>query len=71
MISISKLRSFSAVAEHGSFTVAARAEGVSAAALSTRVAELEKLLGVTLLQRTTRRVELTDEGRRLGCCRFG
>jgi DNA-binding transcriptional LysR family regulator len=65
MISISKLRSFAAVAEHGSYTIAARAEGVSAAALSTRVAELEKLLGVTLLQRTTRRVELTNEGRRL------
>lgn len=65
MISISKLRAFSAVAEHGSFTVAARAEGVSAAALSARITELEALLGVTLLQRTTRRVELTDEGQRL------
>ena len=65
MISISKLRSFAAVAEYGSFTVAARAEGVSPAALSKRVAELEGLLGVTLLQRTTRRVELTGEGQRL------
>ena len=65
MISISKLRAFSAVAEHGSFTVAARAQGISAAALSTRIAELEQLLGVTLLQRTTRRVELTGEGQRL------
>jgi DNA-binding transcriptional LysR family regulator len=65
MISISKLRSFASVAEYGSFTTAARAEGVSAAALSKRVAELEELLGVTLLQRTTRRVELTGEGQRL------
>lgn len=65
MISISKLRAFAAVAEHSSFTLAARAEGVSAAALSTRVTELESVLGVTLLQRTTRRVELTNEGQRL------
>jgi LysR family carnitine catabolism transcriptional activator len=65
MISISKLRSFVSVAEYGSFTLAARAVGVSAAALSTRVSELEKVLGVTLLQRTTRRVELTNEGSRL------
>ncbi|MCK9511329.1 MAG: LysR substrate-binding domain-containing protein [Pigmentiphaga sp.] len=65
MISLSKLRAFSVVADHGSFTVAARASGLSAAALSTRVAELERQLGITLLQRTTRRVELTHEGRRL------
>ena len=65
MISVSKLRAFAAVAEYGSFTIAAKAEGVSSAALSTRVTELEKILGVTLLQRTTRRVELTDEGHRL------
>jgi LysR family carnitine catabolism transcriptional activator len=65
VISVSKLRAFSAVAEYGSFTIAAKAEGVSPAALSTRVTELEKVLGVTLLQRTTRRVELTNEGQRL------
>jgi DNA-binding transcriptional LysR family regulator len=65
MISISKLRAFAAVAEYSSFTVAARAAGMSAAALSARVTELEKLLGVTLLQRTTRRVDLTGEGQRL------
>lgn len=65
MISVSKLRAFAAVAEHASFTIAAKAQGVSPAALSSRVTELEKVLGVTLLQRTTRRVALTPEGHRL------
>lgn len=65
MISLSKLRAFSAVAEHGSFAAAAKSLGVSSPALSAQLSELEKSLGMSLLHRTTRRVELTSEGSRL------
>ncbi len=65
MISISKLRAFAAVAEHGSFTSAAKSLGVSTPALSAQVSELERTLGLSLIHRTTRRVDLTGEGTRL------
>ena len=42
---------------------AAQATGLSKAAVSRHVGELEKRLGVRLLQRTTRRLSLTEEGR--------
>lgn len=57
------LRYFSKVAETGSFTRAARAFGVPPSSLSRRVADLEKSLGATLLQRSTRLVKLTEVGR--------
>ncbi|KRB86588.1 hypothetical protein ASE00_07830 [Sphingomonas sp. Root710] len=56
---------FVAVAEAKSFTKAAVALGVPTSVLSRRVAELEATLGLMLLNRTTRRVELTDSGQRL------
>lgn len=64
-ITIIKLRSFAAVAELSNFHAAAEKLGVSQPALSAQVNELERLLGVPLFHRTTRRVELTDEGLRL------
>ena len=64
-ITIIKLRSFAAVAELSNFRAAAERLQVSQPALSAQVNELEKLLGVPLFNRTTRRVELTDEGARL------
>jgi len=47
------------------FSAAARALGVPKAAVSRAVADLEKTLGVRVLERTTRRVELTAAGRLL------
>ena len=54
---------FVAVAEHGSLTHAARGLGLSPSAVSKLISRLEDRLGVRLLQRTTRRVTLTAEGR--------
>jgi DNA-binding transcriptional LysR family regulator len=56
------LRAFRAIAEHGSFTRAAAALDVTASALSQTLQQLESQLGTRLLQRTTRRVGLTEAG---------
>ena len=55
---------FVRVATLGSLTAAARDLGLSLAAVSKRLSQLERRLGVQLLKRTTRRLELTAEGRR-------
>ena len=55
--------SFLRVAQTGSFTEAAAGLGVTASAVSKQVKSLEERLGVRLLNRTTRRVALTDGGR--------
>ncbi|MEU9347247.1 LysR substrate-binding domain-containing protein [Streptomyces sp. NPDC048278] len=59
------MRAFSAVAEHLHFRDAAAAMGMSQPALSGAVAALEETLGVTLLERTTRKVLLSPAGARL------
>jgi DNA-binding transcriptional LysR family regulator len=51
--------------QQGSFTAAAQRLGVSKAAMSQRIAELERAAGVPLVQRTTRSVRLTEAGQRL------
>jgi DNA-binding transcriptional LysR family regulator len=56
------MRYFKAVAERGSFTAAARELHVAQQAVSQQVKALEQLLGVTLLERSSRRVKLTPEG---------
>lgn len=61
----SELNAFLAVARTGSFTNAARQMGVSQPALSLSVKELEKRLGLRLLNRTTRSVTTTEAGERL------
>lgn len=53
---------FVRVVDAGSFTLAARELGLPKSAVSRRVARLEQALGVRLLQRTTRRMTLTDAG---------
>ncbi|WP_372830373.1 LysR family transcriptional regulator [Psychrobacter maritimus] len=51
------------VAEHESFTRAAKELGISTAQVSRQISALEKRLNVKLLYRTTRKVSLTEEGR--------
>lgn len=51
--------------QQGSYTAAAARLGVSKAAVSQRIAELERQAGVPLVQRTTRSVRLTEAGQRL------
>lgn len=51
------------VAERGSLSAAARHLGVSPSAISKAMSRLEARLGVQLLMRSTRRVQLTPEGR--------
>jgi len=53
------------LAEQGSYTAAAARLGVSKAAMSQRIAELERAAGVPLVQRTTRSVRFTEAGQRL------
>jgi DNA-binding transcriptional LysR family regulator len=56
------IATFVRVAEAHGFTAAARRLGISTAAVSKSVARLENLLGVKLLNRTTRSISLTDDG---------
>ncbi|MGW4029908.1 LysR substrate-binding domain-containing protein [Streptomyces sp. NPDC004838] len=63
--SLTQLRAFAAVAEHLHFRDAAAAIGMSQPALSGAVSALEDVLGVQLLERTTRKVLLSPAGERL------
>ena len=53
-----------AVVEQGGFSAASRTLGVSKSAVSKRINQLEKHLGVLLLHRTTRKLSLTEAGER-------
>lgn len=57
-----EMRTFAAVADAGSFVRAAETLGMSKAAVSRYVGDLESRLGVRLMHRTTRRLSLTPEG---------
>ena len=61
------LETFARAAEAGSFTVAAKALGLTQAAVSQRIQALEKALDLSLFHRQGGRVLLTDAGRTLGC----
>jgi LysR family transcriptional regulator, transcriptional activator for dmlA len=58
----SDLAFFAAVAKAGTLSAAARELDVSPPAVSKRLAQLERRLGVRLMHRTTRRISLTAEG---------
>jgi DNA-binding transcriptional LysR family regulator len=56
---------FAKVADFGSYTAAAKALGLQTSKLSRRIAALEIELGVRLINRTTRRLSLTEAGKTL------
>jgi DNA-binding transcriptional LysR family regulator len=58
------IESFIRIVKTGSFSAAARQLGISRALVSRHVTSLEKRLGARLLNRTTRRVNLTEAGER-------
>lgn len=62
---ISGLTAFACVAKHRSFRRAATERGVSPSALSHAVRSLEETLGIRLLSRTSRSVQLTEAGEHL------
>lgn len=62
MTAITDLAFFTQLAKAGNFTGAAQELGITPAAVSKRLAAIERRLGVRLLQRTTRRIGLTPEG---------
>ncbi len=61
-VNISQLRAFVTVVDRGSFSEAARDLGVSQPAVTMQVQSLESALGVLLLDRRYRRVDLTEAG---------
>ena len=61
-IPLNSLRAFEATARHMSFTLAAEELCVSQGAVSRHVNNMEQHLGVSLFQRTTRQLVLTDHG---------
>jgi len=64
------MATFVAIADHGGLSAAARAENMSLPTVVRVLANLEEKLGVRLINRSTRRIALTDEGRRyLESCR--
>lgn len=60
---LAHMQMFVAVVEAGSITAAAERMSLAKSAVSRRLAELEAGLGVSLIQRTTRRLNLTESGR--------
>jgi DNA-binding transcriptional LysR family regulator len=63
MIDLNDIVVFASVVEAGSFTAAARLLAMPKTTVSRRIAALEREVGVRLLQRTTRSLNLTDAGR--------
>lgn len=61
-LSLDELDVFLAIVDTGSMTAAARHLGEPVSAISRALARLEAKLGATLLRRTTRRLDLTDDG---------
>lgn len=64
MDDLNDLYFFASVVKHNGFSAASRATGIEKTRLSRRVADLEKRLGIRLLQRSTRNIALTEAGER-------
>ena len=62
MMKLERLSAFVAVADSGSISAAAQRLGLSKSVVSERLAELERDLGTSLIQRTTRKMSLTEDG---------
>jgi DNA-binding transcriptional LysR family regulator len=62
MLDVEPLIAFAAVIDAGSFSAAAARLGQTPSGVSRTIARLEKQLGMTLIHRTTRRLDLTEEG---------
>lgn len=62
MLSIDTLIGFVSVIDTGSFSAAAQQLGQTPSGVSRSISRLEAQLGITLLKRTTRRLDLTEEG---------
>jgi len=62
MLEVGALAAFVAVIDTGSFSAAAERLGQTPSGVSRTIARLEKQLGMTLIHRTTRRLDLTEEG---------
>lgn len=60
-----QMRALVAIAKSGSFTLAADALHLTQSALSGQIKELEQLLGVKVIERSTRRAQLSEVGREL------
>lgn len=63
MARLEDIQAFMRVVEAGSISAAAERLGIAKSAVSRRLSDLERHLGVQLLRRTTRRLNLTDTGR--------
>src|SRR5580704_9331303 len=63
MLKLESIAAFSAIAEAGSITGAARRLALSKSVVSERLSELERVVGTTLVRRTTRSLLLTDDGK--------
>src|SRR6201987_1869851 len=63
MLDLNDIVVFARVVEAGSFTAAARLLGMPKTTVSRRIAALEREVGVRLVQRTTRSLNMTDAGR--------
>lgn len=61
-MTLDEMQAFVRVVDTGSITAAAEQLGQTASALSRALARLEEKLAITLMRRTTRRLELTEEG---------
>lgn len=62
MMKLSGIAAFLATAEAGSISAASRRLGLATSVVSERLADLEKSLGTRLIQRTTRKLSLTEAG---------